>query len=1355
MTMIPSNSPTDLIPRHVKAARALLAWSQQDLAKAAKVATSTVADFERGQRTPVANNAQAIRAALETAGIRFLPTGAVIGPAVPIVTQSSRPGAPVRWVSAQDLSDWANRTDGAVSLPTLLAFLIRATHGTAVRLRFPADEGVRHPGWDGQTDADDASEYVPQGVAGWEIGAQRSGIPQKAADDYRKRTDKPAPIDAATATYIFVTPRHWPQKDEWAKARKAEGPWHDVRVYDADDLVHWIEQTPAVGLWLATRLGKRPPGTRELDEVWEEWSRATQWPLTEDLVLSDRDQDAAEVLRWLRGEPSVLSLQATTTDEAVAFFHAALSELPDDFGKAYRARCLVATTAAAARALTNAPAPLILLLTEPEPGLARALADRGHYVLQAYDDRPVTSGQVRTLARPSREGIASALMAAGIADPRAKALARDSARNLAVLRRLIPAAPGRKPKWAEDPPPHALLAALLAGGWDENGEADKARVSELADAPYDSVVAALTRYVGQFDSPLQKIGSTWRIASPSDAWPLLAHHLTAADIKRFEAAAHAVLGSADPRFDLDPNERWMAAVRGVHRDYSGMLRHGIGQVLILLALWGDRVVTVPDAKRRADAIVAKLLQNADDRRWWSLSRDFRLLAEASPSAFLSAVEDSLGQNNPPISALFGHDEGGIFGAEHLSDLMWALESLAWSPDWMPRVTHVLARLDAIDVKPRRYTNGPANSLREIHLLWSPQTFANLNERLRALDLIRKRESNAAWKLMLGILPRGHDTSSPSPMPRWRDFSVDTVESVTWALIGRGAAAVSERLLADVGTIPARWVLLLDRIGDLAPGPDAVLEALEAAEPRITNKEDRAIFWNKLRGVLHHNRQFADAEWSLRTPVLDRLEAIYDRFAPDNPLEQIAWLFQQAVQLPKPSAEGWQAEQRDVEAARLEAARALYAKEGIPGVLALSRLSDAPGWLGKALYDGGPSAAEVDALIEAAARSEDSHERDVAHGLIISAYRDRGQAWAAVLISKAREEHWGDAALMTILRALPVERWTWNQVATIGGEIETTYWKRTPILWMNDDRADVTYALRKLIEVGRARPAVALAGRGDKVPLASDLLLELLQEALRQPFEADGDSNEATMFQHYVTEILGLLDERNDVDRNALIMLEWHYLQLLEHSRRPPKVLLRALSEQPALFIQMLSAIFKPTEESGVVDPEPPDPEKARVVATQAYRLLELWNRIPGTRDDGTIDSEVLESWIKEARVLAKAAGREKIADSRIGNMLSASPMGTDGAWPAEAVRDVLDLFRSKAMIEGFEVGKSNRQGVTTRSPRDGGALERHEAAQYRAWAKAVSYEHPHTAKALDHLAERYEWEAQRHDEDAERLDWEA
>ena len=1352
--MTEPSPPADLTPKHVRAARALLAWSQQDLAKAAGVGTSTVADFERGSRTPIANNAQAIRAALEGAGIRFLPTGAVFGPAVPPIAGVNGSGTPVRWVSAQDLSDWGDRTDGPVSLPTLLAKLVQAAPDPSIELRFPSDEGVRHPGWDGVTNANNGDVYIPKGFTGWELSAQRRNIQQKATEDYAKRTADPSPLDPATSAYIFVTLHHWPKKVTWAKARQEEGPWREVRVYDADDLVHWIEQHPAVGLWIATRLNKRPPGTRELDEVWKEWSLATEWALTEDLVLADRSEDSAEVLRWLRREPSILSLQATTTDEVASFFHATLGELPDEFAAAYRARTLVVNSAEAARALSNVPPPLILLLTEPDPGLARNLAKRGHFVLQAYDERMIGHGEVRALARPSREGIATALQAAGIAEPRARALARESARNLAVLRRLIPGAPGRLPRWAEGTPPKALLAALLAGGWVETSEGDRARLAELANQSYDAIIASLAPFVGAFDSPVQKVGSAWRIASPSDAWSLLAHHLTSADLDRFENVVQAVLGAPDPRFNMEPDDRWMAGIRGVQPEYSDLLRHGVGQVLILIALWGDKIRTAADASRRADAIVERLLGDADAQRWWSLSDDFRLLAEASPNAFLTAIEDSLDQNDPPISALFGHDDGGIFGTEHLSDLMWALESLAWSPEWMPRVTYVLARLNDIDVKPRKHGNGPANSLREIHLLWNPQTFATQEQRVSAIDLIRKRLPMTAWKLMLSVLPSGHDVSSPSPLPRWRDFSVERPEVVTWNLISRGVAKISERLIVDVGLDPKRWSALLDRLEDLSPSLDQALAALEAAEPKVADPSDRAAFWEMLRRILNRHRQFPDVEWSFSEDVLQRLEVIYLRFAPEDALARTAWLFKGSAALPDPTGEGWEAEQREVDAARQAAAQSIFKEGGIPLILGLARLVDTAGYIGKALYDSGLPSADQDALIEAALRSPDAHERDLAFGLINSIFRDRKEAWAAALIAQARAESWGDDALMTILRALPVCRWTWDQVAEIGGETLLNYWRRTPVFWMDQDSDEITYAIHQLINVGRARHALALVGGPNKKKsLPSTVLLEVLQQAAHQPIEDPADSNDMTMFQYYVAETLAELDTRGDVDRNTLAMLEWNYLRVLEHSRRPAKVLLSVLSEQPTLFIEMLKAVYKASEESQIEEPEPSDPEQARVMAHQAYRLLELWNHIPGQRPDGNIDQDALEAWIKEARALAKAAGRESVADSMIGKMLSASPMGVDGSWPAEQVREVLDLFRSKSMLEGFRVGKANRRGVTSRSPGAGGNLERKEAAKYRGWANAIAFGHPHTAKALKELADSYEWQAKRHDEEAEQGDW--
>lgn len=62
----------------VRAARALIQWSQGDLAKAASVGVSTIADFEKGMRTPIANNLDAIRRAFEGAGVTFTPTGPAI-----------------------------------------------------------------------------------------------------------------------------------------------------------------------------------------------------------------------------------------------------------------------------------------------------------------------------------------------------------------------------------------------------------------------------------------------------------------------------------------------------------------------------------------------------------------------------------------------------------------------------------------------------------------------------------------------------------------------------------------------------------------------------------------------------------------------------------------------------------------------------------------------------------------------------------------------------------------------------------------------------------------------------------------------------------------------------------------------------------------------------------------------------------------------------------------------------------------------------------------------------------------------------------------------------------------------------
>ncbi|MEP7457059.1 helix-turn-helix transcriptional regulator [Phyllobacterium sp. SB3] len=74
-----------LTPAQSRAARALINWSQPQLAEASKVSISTIRDFETGKRQPITNNLTAIRTALESAGVKFLKDGDTAeGPGVSI-----------------------------------------------------------------------------------------------------------------------------------------------------------------------------------------------------------------------------------------------------------------------------------------------------------------------------------------------------------------------------------------------------------------------------------------------------------------------------------------------------------------------------------------------------------------------------------------------------------------------------------------------------------------------------------------------------------------------------------------------------------------------------------------------------------------------------------------------------------------------------------------------------------------------------------------------------------------------------------------------------------------------------------------------------------------------------------------------------------------------------------------------------------------------------------------------------------------------------------------------------------------------------------------------------------------------
>lgn len=61
-----------LTPEQCRAARALLDWTQPDLAEASGIARQTIMRFERGHNLPHPGNRKVLRETLEAAGVEFL-----------------------------------------------------------------------------------------------------------------------------------------------------------------------------------------------------------------------------------------------------------------------------------------------------------------------------------------------------------------------------------------------------------------------------------------------------------------------------------------------------------------------------------------------------------------------------------------------------------------------------------------------------------------------------------------------------------------------------------------------------------------------------------------------------------------------------------------------------------------------------------------------------------------------------------------------------------------------------------------------------------------------------------------------------------------------------------------------------------------------------------------------------------------------------------------------------------------------------------------------------------------------------------------------------------------------------------
>lgn len=126
-----------------------------------------------------------------------------------------------------------------------------------------------------------------------------------------------------------------------------------------------------------------------------------------------------------------------------------------------------------------------------------------------------------------------------------------------------------------------------------------------------------------------------------------------------------VLSERDPALDLPEEKRYAAAIYGKTRDHSAVLREGMCETLVLLAIHGNNLFRGRlgyDVEARVHSTVRELLMPFAAETWASQKSDLPLYAEAAPDLFLDIVEQDLQTDDPKILSLLKPISCEIFGS---------------------------------------------------------------------------------------------------------------------------------------------------------------------------------------------------------------------------------------------------------------------------------------------------------------------------------------------------------------------------------------------------------------------------------------------------------------------------------------------------------------------------------------------------------------------------------------------------------------------------------------------------------------------------------------------------------------------
>ena len=1243
-------------------------------------------------------------------------------------------------ITAAIIRAWTenNKKDAENYLPELIRKLVIETCEIS-NLHIPSWDSTSTGWYDGVLTITKDNPFLPTWDCVIECGTNEK-IRGKADDDYKKRCKNPNCNTSAT-NYIFATSRLFLKAAEWRDSKNEEWIWKSVKVLNSDDLEAWLELAPSTQDWFNKIAKLWPSWILSISSSWETFRQYIWKWISELLVVTDRKEQISKLLNTLETKWQKIEVTSDSRLESYWFTLAALKT-----SEKFSSKALVISNQEQWNDLVQSYENLILIPSKSFiPSDIWLALSKGHSIIfSSWKDSInwTTFNTVVSLPKMARESRINGLQEITKDKDMAESIYWATKWYFYPILRhpLLDPNESYEPAWLWKFEMTFLARLLFLTEWEE--WIDEELVSACFWEEYKKIHDSLVNLSELEDSPIRKIGNVWQVISKSDLWGILWQKFSTSLMKRFGSIIQTALTDNDTSSEIPKGDRWMAAIHNKWPTYSARIKWWISDTLALLsAMWDSDIQTAIDN-------IVKTILNTDKTPykilydlWWNLQN----IAEAAPEVFIEFIEKNLDN----FDELFEVWWNFFTSRSEYIHLLWSLEKLAWNPSFLVSITSILIELSLkYDKKIQaNYSNRPIGSLCGIYLFWQRWTSETIDWKLQVLEVFSKKYPKFIFDLILQILNTTSSISNAIPTyQNWHSilWPITNIEYSTYAIWAiKILVSIFKKCPDDT------FVSILENIIYFPKETqnDIIDYLLSINCSWFKDQQALVNARTKVENILSRKKLYDEKLQIDQTKIIQ----LYNWLTPSDLFLTYARIFSienifivsSIDKYKKPH--DWKAEEAIANEERIKIVNTIYRQYWFTWI---KKLITQTGWhflLITAILNSEILESIYDDLYSLLWEQDENLyifwiEMCYRLSFVNNAYINEKIAWL--------EREGSIYKKWRLILSISNTNLKFNLLRTQGKEIQDIFWGSLKSLdwygvFREEDYSEANYVITELNSRWKYESAFKLL---EKISHDWKLefintnqifsILDWLVPILNNWWYIDG-------LDYHIWEIMNYLYEQNlkwDLDDIKILEYEIRYVKIIDS----PKFLNQKLAESPEFFVELITKMYKEKNWKAKISTK-----EEQVIAGNVFHILSKFHSIPWMSSDWVIDEIKLNNYMETAIGLFKKFDRFEIWCKKLWEILAHSPVGSDGIWPCEAIRNVIEKFNNTNLNIGFVVWKRNQRGTTSRWMFEWWVQEKKLAEEYSNWANKLKISHRVTSKILRDIWEQYISEARREDERVE------